>query len=240
MGVNLHTELSAIRAQENDLHYKDVLIGYKALLGQSTEGERILTNLFRSKGNEEKLDFNALNPSHIYHIADIKALCINFRLRFLDSKLFRGTFPVEAIEAIKTFQSEQNREITGFKMIAPAPMFKLAEKDKDPLLMVPMGGDYYYLLAKWGNDLHPLRKVLVYPFRDFESLLKTVFAFCLAVALLFPESLIRSNQDTGTIMHLRVILFFWMFFSTSAMTVLYGFSRVKNFNTNLWKSKYLD
>ena len=193
MGVNLHTELSAIRAKDNDLHYKDVLIGYKALLGQNTEGERILTNLFRSNGNEEKLDFNALNPSHIYHIADIKALCINFRLRFLDSKLFRGTFPVEAIEATKTFQSEQNREITGFKMIAPAPMFKLAEKDKDPLLMVPMGGDYYYLLAKW-----------------------------------------------GTIMHLRVILFFWMFFSTSAMTVLYGFSRVKNFNTNLWKSKYLD
>ena len=33
-----------------------------------------------------------------------------------------------------------------------------------------------------GNDLHPLRKALVYPFRDFESLMKTVFIFCLAVA----------------------------------------------------------
>lgn len=240
MGVHLHTELTAIRSNSNDRYYTDILSGYNALLSQKNEGERVLTNLFQSEGNEETLDFNELDPSNIYHISDIKALCINYRLRFLDSKLFKGTFPVEAIEAIKTFESEQNREITGFKMIAPAPMFKLTEKDKDPLLMVPMGGEYYYLLAKWGNDLHPLRKMMVYPFRDFESLLKTVLVFCLAVALLFPESLIRSTKDTGTIVHLRVILFFWMFFSTSAMTALYGFSRMKNFNTNLWKSKYLD
>ena len=76
-------------------------------------------------------------------------------------------------------------------MIAPAGMFKLAEKDKDPLLFVPMGGGYHYLLAQWGNDLHLLRKALVYPFRDFESLMKTVFIFCLAVALLFPGNLMR-------------------------------------------------
>jgi hypothetical protein len=85
-----------------------------------------------------------------------------------------------------------------------------------------------------------LRKALVYPFRDFESLMKTVFIFCLAVALLFPENLMRGPKDTGTILHIRVIFFFWMVFSTGAMTALYGFSRMKNFNANLWKSKYLD
>ena len=35
------------------------------------------------------------------------------------------------------------------------------------------------------------------------------------VALLFPESLMRGPKDTGTILHLRVIFFFWMVFHGS-------------------------
>jgi len=240
MGVNLRTELTAIRNKSTESYHTDLLKGFEALLKEPSEGERILSNLFTSKGQEETLEFDALETERIYHISDIEKLCIDYRLRFLDSSLFKGTFPVEALEAIKVFEQEQGREIKGFKMIAPAPMFKLEEKDKDPLLMVPMGGGYYYLLAQWGNDLHPLRKALVYPFRDFEALLRTVFIFCAAVALLFPESLMRGPKDTGTILHIRVIFFFWMVFSTGAMTALYGFSRMKNFNANLWKSKYLD
>jgi hypothetical protein len=158
----------------------------------------------------------------------------------LDSKHFNGTFPAEAIDAIKDFEAKQGKEIKGFKMIAPAGMFKLAEKDKDPILMVPMGNGYYYQLAQWGNDLHFLRKILVYPFRSFETIMKTVFVFAALTALLFPESVMRGPKDTGTIMHIRVIFFFWMVFATSAMTALYGFSRMKNFSSNLWKSRFLD
>jgi hypothetical protein len=240
MGVNLHEKLSGLRSKNTTSVHLDVLQGFKTLLNAPTEGERILANLFESNGDHEVLNFDALESDKIYHITDIKKLCVDYRLRFLDSKRFNGTFPAEALDAVKEFEMAQGREIKGFKMIAPAGMFKLAEKDKDPLLFVPMGGGYHYLLAKWGNDLHPLRKALVYPFRDFESLMKTVFGFCLAVALLFPESLIRGPKDTGTILHLRVIFFFWMVFSTGAMTALYGFSRMKNFNANLWKSNYLD
>lgn len=240
MGVNLHQKLSDQRSKNETSAHLDVLDGFKTLLNAPSDGARILENLFESTGDLESLNFDALETERIYHISDIKKLCVDYRLRFLDSKHFNGTFPAEALDAVKDFEAAQGREIKGFKMIAPAGMFKLAEKDKDPLLFVPMGGGYHYLLAKWGNDLHPLRKALVYPFRDFESLMKTVFGFCLAVALLFPESLIRGPKDTGTILHLRVIFFFWMVFSTGAMTALYGFSRMKNFNANLWKSNYLD
>lgn len=240
MGVNLHQKLSDQRSKNETSAHLDVLDGFKTLLNAPSDGARILENLFESTGDLESLNFDALETERVYHISDIKKLCVDYRLRFLDSKHFNGTFPAEALDAVKDFEAAQGREIKGFKMIAPAGMFKLAEKDKDPLLFVPMGGGYHYLLAKWGNDLHPLRKALVYPFRDFESLMKTVFGFCLAVALLFPEGLIRGPKDTGTILHLRVIFFFWMVFSTGAMTALYGFSRMKNFNANLWKSNYLD
>lgn len=240
MGVNLKDQLSAIRANNASIANQDVLKGFEALLQKPSEGQRILNNLFTSEGNEEQLNFDTLSSDKIYHLDDIKTLCVEYRLRFLDSKWFNGTFPAEALDEVKAFEAKQGKEITGFKMIAPAGMFKLAEKDKDPLLFVPMGGNYFYLIAQWGKDLHPLRKALVYPFRDFESLMKTVFAFCLAVALLFPESLMRGPKDTGTIMHIRVIFFFWMVFSTGAMTALYGFSRMKNFNSKLWNSRFLD
>lgn len=240
MGINLLSKLNDIRSKNTNPTNTEILVGFKALLAKRSEGERILNNLFTSEGNSEELNFDELETQRIYHIEDIKKLCVDYRLRFLDSKHFNGTFPTEALDAIDSFEKAQGREIKGFKMIAPAGMFKLAEKDKDPLLFVPMGGGYHYLLAQWGNDLHPLRKILVYPFRDFESLMKSVFGFCLLVALLFPESLMRGPKDTGTIMHIRVIFFFWMVFSTGAMTALYGFSRMKNFNANLWKSKYLD
>jgi len=240
MGINLLSKLNDIRSKNTNPTNTEILEGFKALLAKRSEGERILNNLFTSEGNSEELNFDELETQRIYHIEDIKKLCVDYRLRFLDSKHFNGTFPTEALDAIDSFEKAQGREIKGFKMIAPAGMFKLAEKDKDPLLFVPMGGGYHYLLAQWGNDLHPLRKILVYPFRDFESLMKSVFGFCLLVALLFPESLMRGPKDTGTIMHIRVIFFFWMVFSTGAMTALYGFSRMKNFNANLWKSKYLD
>ena len=212
MGINLLDKLNDIRSKNIEPSNADILTGFKTLLSKPIEGERILGNLFSSDGNQENLNFDTLNVNQIFHVKDIQKLCINYRLRFLDSKRFNGNFPPEALDAIKAFEKEQEREITGFKMIAPAGMFKLTEKDKDPLLFVPMGGNYYYLIAQWGKDLHPLRKILVYPFRDFESLMKSVFGFCVLVALLFPESLMRGPKDTGTILHLRVIFFFWMVF----------------------------
>ncbi|MEY2962749.1 MAG: hypothetical protein RL754_10 [Bacteroidota bacterium] len=237
MGVNLHTELDKIRSKSDAM--ADVLTGFEELIKAPSNGERILKNLFNSTGNEEPLHFDQLDPERIYHLNDIKKLCIDYRLRFLDSSLFNGTFPTEALDAIASFEEEQGREITGFKMIAPAPMFKLAEKDKDPLLLVPMGNNYYYLLAQWGNDLNPLRKALVYPFRSFDTLFKSVLMLSAFIALSIPADVIRGPHDTYVV-HLRVIFFFYLVFAIGAMTALYGFSRVKNFNSNLWKSRFLD
>ena len=126
MGVNLLEKLSEIRAKNAQPSNTDIIKGFKVLLNQPNEGERILRNLFKSEGGEEQLDFDALDARRIYHIEDIKTLCIDYRLRFLDSKHFNGTFPSDAIDAIKDFEAKQGKEIKGFKMIAPAGMFKLA------------------------------------------------------------------------------------------------------------------
>jgi hypothetical protein len=87
--------------------------------------------------------------------------------------------------------------------------------------------------------LHPLRKILVYPFRDFTTLFKSVVALALFIALAVPSQVMMGPQDT-TSMHIRVIFFFYLLFAFCGLTALYGFSRVKNFNSVLWNSKYFD
>ena len=38
-------------------------------------------------------------------------------------------------------------------------LFRLKNTD-DPLLFVPLGNSYFYLVHKWGNDLHPFENYL--------------------------------------------------------------------------------
>jgi len=104
MGINLLDQLNDIRSKNTQPTNAEILAGFEALLSQPTEGERILGNLFTSEGNSEMLNFDALEASRIYHIEDIKKLCVDYRLRFLDSKHFNGTFPAEALDAIKAFE----------------------------------------------------------------------------------------------------------------------------------------
>ena len=58
--------------------------------------------------------------------------------------------------------------------MAPSVLFRLEKKD-DPLLFVPLGNEYYYLIHKWGNDLHPFRKALMWPFKNIWNLLLSCF-----------------------------------------------------------------
>ena len=43
----------------------------------------------------DDFDVNKLDTDKIYHIDNIKSLCIDYRLRFLDLKYFKGEIPEE-------------------------------------------------------------------------------------------------------------------------------------------------
>ncbi len=233
----LATEKRRFEAKTPDI----VLNAFKDLLAQDdTLDDQILGRIFEGGSEEaQKLDLRKLNPERIYNLDQIKNLCTRYRLRFLDSKYFKGEIPYEAISKVKEIQRNQNLQIDSFKMVAPAPMFNLENKDKDPLLMIPLGNQRYYLVHKWGNDLHPLRALLVFPFRSFKTLLFSVAFMAAFVVSLFPDSMVMGPYDQHS-WNIRVIFFFYLFLAFSGLTALYGFSRMKNFNSELWNSKYLD
>ncbi len=198
--------------------------------------ERIVRNLDSSSESVVNiLDFDQLDTHKIYHIDQIKKICIDYRLRFLDSKYFKGKLPKSAIFAIKDLEKKHQTELKGFKIIAPSKLFKLENAD-DPLLFAPMGNDYFYLVHKWGNDLHPLRKIMMWSFKSFENLLFLTFLVSLLFTFMVPDGLFTKESNTSTF----IMVFFFMFKSVAAVVLFYGFALGKNFNPAIWNSKYFN
>lgn len=232
--------LADIRKKGRADSESDVLEAFRALLKKEDEmDERVLARIFGEGQGHEKLNCSLLSPERIFHRDQIKALCTHYRLRFLDARYYKGEIPYEAISRVKALQRDHKTELTGYKILAPAPMFDLRERDKDPLLFVPLSRDRFYLVHKWGNDLHPLRKLLVWPFRSFKTLLGFVAALALLVVMAVPEAVYLGPYDQNSLA-LRVIFFFYLFIAFAGLTALYGFSRLKNFNGSLWDSRFTD
>ena len=186
-----------------------------------------------SSTKHNTFNFNKLESNRIYHISDIQKLCVDYRLRFLDSRFFKGTIPEEAVSKIRQLENEHDTSLKNFKIIAPAKLLKLENAD-DPLLFAPMGNDYFYLIHKWGNDLHPLRKVLMWPYKTLENLVVMVFFVSLLLTAITPIHLFSTEVTTQE----YVLLFLFMFKWVGGMVLFYGFAKGKNFNTAIWNSKY--
>ena len=178
-------------------------------------------------------DFNKLPKTRIYHINHIKKVCIDYRLRFLDIKYFKNKLPIEALNKIKKLEKNHKTKLSEFKIMAPSVLFRLEKKD-DPLLFVPIGNDYYYLVHKWGNDLHPFRKALMWPFKNIWNLLLAVLVFSWFLTELTPRSLFTKNQNDSSYW----MLLFFMFKAIASIVLYFGFALGKNFNPAIWDNRF--
>lgn len=195
---------------------------------------------FRKIGYEREIsllknNFNIdiIDAKRVYHIDEIRKICIDYRLRFLDAKLFKGIFPVEAVEEIKAIEKAHNTDLTDLQMMAPSKLFKLENAD-DPLLFAPMGNGYFYLIHQWGNDLHPLRKGLVWPFKNLINMCIATLVVSFVLSLFIPLSVFTPNPTSSDFF----LVYFFMFKSIAAMVIYYTFARGKNVSQAIWNSKY--
>lgn len=209
---------------------------YHILHAHRDNQERIEKNIIvGDKGVVNNFNFDLLETDKIYHISQIKKVCIDYRLRFLNTKYFKGDIPQEAFNKIAELEKEHDIEMKGFKIIAPSKLFKLKDKD-DPLLFAPIGNEYFYLIHKWGNDLHPLRKLLMWPFKNIINLTSVVLVISYVVTLLVPDGLFSKTSTTAQFW----IVFFFMFKCLASVVIFYGFALGKNFNPAIWNSKYFN
>lgn len=215
--VNLTAELLK---EQNKVVKESALLNQVYLILNSTGNTTHTTNNF---------DFDLLDSQKIFHLNAIKNTCITYRLRFLDLKYFKNKLPELAYSKIEELEAQHNTRLDGFKIMAPSKLFKL-EKADDPLLFVPLGNNYFYLIHKWGNDLSSTRKLLVMPFKNLNNLLVTTFVSSIILTYVF-------NFSVGDTMKL-LILFLFMFKSVIGIVIYYAISQGKNVNAAIWDSKY--
>ena len=187
----------------------------------------------QEKNYFNEFNLNKLKNENIFHINTIKSTCVDYSLRFLDIKYFKGEIQLEAIEKIKHMEIDHNKKLNSFKIMAPSIMFRLKKTD-DPLLFIPIGSNYFYLIHKWGNDLAPLRKIRMWPFRSITNLLLTLLFLSYFVTLITPISIFTKNPNSSGFW----ILFLFMFKALVSIVLFLGVALGKNFNPKIWNSKY--
>lgn len=197
--------------------------------------EAVINKLIGGKGGDDDNNFKIwlLDNNKVYHLSDIEKICINYRLRFLNSALYKVDFPYETVIRIKELEKKHGISLSGFKLMAPASVFKLKNAD-DPLLFAPIGNDYFYLVHSWGRDLHPCRKMLMWPFRQLENFMFFLFVMSLVLTLLIPEGMFSPDNNTTHFF----VMFFFMFKWVAGLSLFYGFKYGKNFSSAIWRSTF--
>jgi hypothetical protein len=234
--------ISPTNIEERLLKYRNsktreevILKQVQTILSSHHSPEQVIRNELKNgeTAGGNQFDINHLETNKIFHLDDIYKICIDYRLRFLDAKFLKPEVPQEAIKKIKNLEILHQTSLKGFKIMAPSKLFKLENAD-DPLLFAPIGNGYYYLIHKWGNDLHPLRKILMWPFKTLENFVVLLLASSFLCALLVPDGLFSPQQTTTQFLMVFFFIFKWM----AGLSIFYGFKMGKNFSTEIWNSKY--
>tara|TARA_B100000035_G_scaffold98042_1_gene83170 strand:+ start:1238 stop:1924 length:687 start_codon:yes stop_codon:yes gene_type:complete len=203
------------------------------VITEETNFKTILGIISSESNSNNKFNFDELDKNKIFDLKSIKKICINFRLRFLDHKYFKNSLPKEAFLEISKLESDHNTILSDFKIMAPSKLFRLKNTD-DPLLFVPLGNNYFYLVHKWGNDLHPYRKLLMWPLKSLWNMIAFLLLVSLALTFITPTS-IFSKVDSWSVFWM---IYFFMFKAIASIVIFYAFALGKNFNKAIWNSKY--
>lgn len=240
MRVDLSQVLVRKKSKSAEWTEDRVVDAYRELLRKDDLVEQQLrVSLNRPSAAKYCLESESLDLRNLFHESHIRELCTQYRLRFLDAHLFKGEVPDEAISKLKHLQRRQDHDLSGFKIMAPASVFELAYQDKDPMLFLPVGNGLYYLVHKWGNDMHWFRKWLVYPFRNVGTLLRAMLLFSFLFQMVIPTD-IMMNGLGGSPITIRIWMTLHVFIATAGMLAMFAYPALKNFNSVLWNSRFND
>ena len=229
--VNLFEELLVERNKQISSEELSSLI--EDIWSKEDNKTKRISNSLKDANNDNinQLKFDEMETKNIFHKDTIKKICVRYRLRFLDSNLFKGDYPKNITKIISDIEKKHDTKLNNFMIMAPSKLFKIKSPD-DPILFIPIGNDYYYLIHKWGEEFNYLRKLLVLPFKNIDNL--TIFSVLVSVFFallgkLFIPSLTSSEVFILFLFLVKgfIFIFFYMFFLTR-----------RNFNESIWDSKY--
>ena len=231
--LNIHQELLKERSKNTDANKLSEVLK-KIWTENDLKALKIKDTLSLKNDNSfNSLNFEKMDSNKIFHEQTIEKICVDYRLRFLDTNYFKGEYPDDLNRIVLNIENEHNTILKNFKIIAPSKLFKLRSPD-DPLLFAPMGNGYYYLIHKWGTDLHPLRRIKYWGVKNVENLGISIFLLSLL------STILTKNLIYGEANHVGYLFMLFLFYVKGyvGMLFLLGASSGKNFSQYSWLSKY--
>lgn len=221
------------------LEFDQMLVVEQALSILSHEATTEQSIALRVDGGSDRsqLSFplSKLDSSRIFNIHTIEKICVKYRMRFLESALFKDEVPAEAVREIKHLEQQLGITLESFKIIAPSERFKLKDSTKDPVLMAELPDGRFYYIFEWGDDMKWYEHLLKYPFRHMKALAISSIMVGLLVALLVPSQFEMMKAE-----------FFYRFFIFSmtsclilTLAIITGIMHSKDFSENVWNSKFI-
>lgn len=154
---------------------------------------------------QKEMAIRPFNLERIFHESQIEKVCHKYYLRFLPTKLYKGTVDKMLPWKIQVFENEYGVKCSKDNcfIMAPKASFNLEQKPKDPLFFYQITEDYYYLVHKWGNDLSLTRRLLSLFSRTWFT---TLLLLLTATVLLFTTDW-SDKKDLQIVAHVLPALF---------------------------------
>lgn len=237
LGYNIKDELLKIKAKTN-LPENIVIDEVNRILMMGVQQDKnILHNLSSYKKTFEFLEEDGLDKSLLFKPEELKKICTELRLKFIDSQNYPFDIPYEAIYNINELNRKQGKNLNGFKIMGVGSTFKKPVNAANFVLFAPTRYGNYYLVHAWGNNLKWYHKLIAFPLRSFETLAIVLIIFTAIVTLCLPTFLITldrtatywSGYRAGTFFHLLI------FFSGITAYMLVGFN--KRFSGSVWQDE---
>lgn len=236
--VNLKKVLEKERSVQREERQNATLTEFKRLFEADWENEKRRLNTIQQGSISSDLPSSENLPEErIFDHLSIKKLCVDYRLRFLSTKQFKGEIPRHALNEIKETEKRLGRNIDSFMIIAPSKMFRLEDANKDPLLFAPLSDGRFYLIDKWGNDLAWYRKWIALPVKTPANLLTTIVILSAVLAAFIPSSLLSTNGTGSYFSFMRLIAFGWNVIFILGISSYFWFASHAKFSVQAWNSK---
>jgi len=235
--IDIKTELhkQKVKSFNND----DVIINeVNKLFSENIHNRKnVLTNLKTYNDTFTFLNEDGLDKNLLYSPKTLKKLCVKLRLKFLNSDTYKFDVPYEASLKIEHLNQLQGKDLQGFKIMGEKKSFFIKKNQSNFALFAPTVYGNYYLIHSWGTKLKWYKKLLAFPFRNFECLALSLVLWTLTVTLSLPTFLITLDKSATYFCGYRIAVFFHLLIFFSGFTAYYLVGFNKPFSDSSWKDK---
>ncbi|MDI9342689.1 MAG: hypothetical protein QM534_19105 [Sediminibacterium sp.] len=234
--VDIDSELARYRTKTRTAD--DVIIQevHRILNRDLLSDKKILDNLKHYTHSFKVLNEDECDSLNVYTLSEIKKVAIDLKLRFLDSPLFKGEIPYEAVLKIADLNRTHAKDLSDFKILGTFQSFTNRRSEDQKALFVPTDGGNFYLIHTWGAPLKWHRKWLHWPLRSFENLFLTVLIITMILAAGIPTRLLSSEPEAVYWNGWRIAAFFHFLIFNMAVTAYVTFAFSKNFQESTWNT----